>query len=251
MDWQMALYLGAAGAALVGVGLAARAIRNVPTVEDDEAAAKALRDEWFPPDLQHYWVPAGANGGPDGKWWVFLGAEKTIFGFTDPLDAVAHADRLNQSELRGKYHPGRQSGVMVSVSTPTGLGDQFARRFFRDEAQQTLGIDDGPLFVGMDMAGDGAKAQAWDGMRRRLTDGPPIDFPECPNYRPHGWPDDQDRSKSRFFVAAIPSDDGKPFLLMLGDPDRPGDARVIRGYTRKRNAQAAADRGNEASLKGS
>jgi hypothetical protein len=161
MDWEVALIAGAAGATLTAVGLSIRRIRRhfqpvsvFPTGLDEET--QAIRDRMFPPSLQHYWVPNGERPGPDGRWWVFLGATKTIFGFSDREAAVYQADQLNRREARGKYHPGHRMGVMVS--TPMGYDDHFARRFFRAEAptptieevgqQLRLGLngDAGPLF---------------------------------------------------------------------------------------------------------
>lgn len=65
-----------------------------------------LRDVWFPPSLQHYWVPSSF---PDatGHWSVFLGATRTEFAYDTAAEAIEAVDGLNKAEQRGKYRPQR------------------------------------------------------------------------------------------------------------------------------------------------
>lgn len=154
MDWQSELFVGCAAGAVVAAALGIRWVRRqfrpVPPPAtgyrwDDQAQAVMPRN--VSPELHHYWVPNGATPAPDGKWWVYLGAERSIFGFTKREDAVYQADQLNRRESRGPHHPSRKTGILLSdptgviddggaprqfvqVSTPNGLGDDFARRYF-------------------------------------------------------------------------------------------------------------------------
>lgn len=79
-----------------------------PDHAERAAAWNDLRDRMFPPSHQHYWVPNGELPGPDGRWWVFLGATRTIWGFTEADGALACAERMNRVEKRGKYGPLRR-----------------------------------------------------------------------------------------------------------------------------------------------